>query len=207
MTSAAHTDDADWDAYYRRTAGREPRPLLLDAMAHVPAKDLRPASAIDLGCGDGTESLHLLRAGFHVTAVDRESAAVELVATRARRDGLDSGLTAAVEDLEAVEPPRADLLLSCMSLPFLGPTALATLWERILAALHPGGVLAVNLLGDRDSWAHGDTAVAGMTFHRRNEVEAMMSGLGILQLEEHEFDGPSGRGPKHWHRYDVIARR
>ncbi|MDZ5078318.1 hypothetical protein [Nesterenkonia sp. HG001] len=167
MTSAAHTDDADWGAYYRRTAGRRPRPLLLDAMAHVPAEDLWSVSAVDL----------------------------------------DSGLTAAVEDLEAVEPPRADLLLACMSLPFLGPTELATLWERILAALHPGGVLAVNLLGDRDSWAHGDTAVAGMTFHRRNEVEAMVSGLGILQLEEHEFDGPSGRDPKHWHRYDVIACR
>lgn len=77
----------------------------------------------------------------------------------------------------------------------------------MLAALRPGGVLAVHLFGDRDSWAAGQSAVEGMTFHRRDEVENLVAGLKVLHLEEREFDGPSGRGPKHWHRYDVIARR
>ncbi|GAB3192593.1 hypothetical protein [Nesterenkonia suensis] len=49
--------------------------------------------------------------------------------------------------------------------------------------------------------------MAGMTFHTREQVEAVVAGLEVLQLQEHEFDRPSGRGPKHWHRYDVIARR
>lgn len=205
MATSASTDDADWAAYYRRTAGRPPRPLLLDSLAHLPSD--RPRQAMDLGCGDGTETLHLLRAGFQVTAVDRERAAVELVASRAQAEELASGLTTVLADLSTVEPPPADLVLSCASLPFVRAADLAQLWDRILAALRPGGVLAVNLFGDRDSWAHGDTAVAGMTFHTRAQVEAMVAGVEVLQLQEHEFDGPSGRGPKHWHRYDVIARR
>ncbi|GAA4430851.1 hypothetical protein GCM10023169_34710 [Georgenia halophila] len=45
-----------------------------------------------------------------------------------------------------------------------------------------------------------------MTFHDRDQVEALLDGLVIVELSDSEFDGPSGRGPKHWHGYDVVAR-
>lgn len=46
-----------------------------------------------------------------------------------------------------------------------------------------------------------------MTFHTRAEVERLVGDLVVLDLTEHEYDGPSGAGPKHWHRYDLIGRR
>ncbi|WP_460689534.1 class I SAM-dependent methyltransferase [Nesterenkonia suensis] len=210
MATSPSTDDADWAAYYRRTSGRPCRPLLLDALEHLPSEPHGSSDvlhSVDLGCGDGTETLHMLQTGLTVTAIDREQAAVDAVRARAEGAGLDSGLTTVCADLSSADLPRVDLVLACLSLPFLGEDGLVDVWHRILAALHPGGILAVQLFGDRDAWASGKTAVEGMTFHTPDEVEAWLSGLTVLQLDEREYDGPSGRGPKHWHMYDVIARR
>jgi SAM-dependent methyltransferase len=57
----------DWTKYYEAQLGRAPRPLYLDAVARFD----RPGRAVDLGCGDGTESLDLLARGWRVYAVDR----------------------------------------------------------------------------------------------------------------------------------------
>lgn len=190
---------ADWAEYYRRLGGRGPRPLALRA-AELASP---PGVALDLGCGDGTETRFLLEQGWSVIAVDLEPAALEL--TR-ERTGDHSQLATHLADLAEYEPPGADLILASASLPFVPPEHFGTLGTRLRAALNPNGLMAVHLFGDRDSWAHGDSAVGGMTFHQRAEVEALLEGLEILQLEEKEFDGPSGRGPKHWHRFNIIAR-
>lgn len=192
------TADADWSAYYRMTSGRPPRDLVRKGLLAAG----RVGTAVDLGCGDGTETLWLLEQGWQVLAVDREPSAVELVQKRA---GGAATLRTAVADLVTDEIPAADLVLACASLPFVPPEAFGDVWRRIRSAAR-GGVLAVHLFGDRDSWASGPSAVAGMTFHRRAEVEQLLTGLEVVSLDEAEYDGPSGRGPKHWHRYDIVAR-
>ena len=54
-----------------------------------------------------------------------------------------------------------------------------------------------------NSWA-GDP---GMTFHARREVEGLLNGLQILRLQETEHDGHAFSGPKHWHTFDILARK
>lgn len=196
----ASTSDADWTEYYRQLSGRSPRPLARRAVELAVA----PGLALDLGCGDGTESRFLLDQGWGVVAVDLEPAAADLTRERAR--GFEN-LTVEVVDLVQYTPPQSDLILASATLPFIPPAAFAKTWEKLLGALNPHGILAVHLFGDRDSWAAGESAVEGMTFHTRDQVEELLQGLEILQLEEREFDGGSGRGTKHWHRFDIIARR
>lgn len=193
----ASTDDADWAAYYRSMAGRAPRPLALRGAEAAK----KVGHAVDLGCGDGTETLWLLDQGWSVTAVDREPAALALVEDRANSDRLRT----VQADLADYEAPTADLVLACASLPFVQPGTFERVWNRVLAAAR-GGVVAANLFGDRDSWAAGPQGVAGMSFHTRSEVEGLLHENEVVALEEVEFDGPSGRGPKHWHRFDIVAR-
>lgn len=184
--------EADWPAYYRRMEGRAVRPFAERAAAAA-----SPGFAVDLGCGDGTETQWLLERGWRVLAVDREEEALHRVTQR-------TGGQAAVARADLVDytPPAADLALACAALPFIPPDRFDGAWARIRGAVRPGGILAVELFGDRDSWA-GDP---GMTFHSRAEVERLTAGMEIVLLEEREFDGPSGRGPKHWHRFEVISR-
>jgi hypothetical protein len=66
----------------------------------------------------------------------------------------------------------------------------------------PGGIIAVQLFGVRDSWAGEE----GMTFHARADVEPLLDGLDVMRLDETEHEGRAYTGPKHWHLFDVLAR-
>ena len=46
-----------------------------------------------------------------------------------------------------------------------------------------------------------------MTFVERDAVERMAAGLQVLALDEEDVDGDSFVGPKHWHVFDLVARR
>ena len=63
--------------------------------------------------------------------------------------------------------------------------------------------MIVNIFGDRHEWA----GEPGTTFLPRSEVEALLAGLEILNLDETEEDGDSFVGPTHWHVFDIVARR
>jgi hypothetical protein len=61
----------------------------------------------------------------------------------------------------------------------------------------------VNIFGVRDTWA----TEPSMTFVDRDEVGRLIDGLELVDLREEDADGPAFSGPKHWHPFDVIARR
>ena len=99
--------------------------------------------------------------------------------------------------------PCAHLIHAGFSLPFCSPAEFPAPWARIRRALAPGGVFAGQLFGTRDTWADNP----GMTFHTRHQAATLLHGLDILRLEETEHDGHAVSGPKHWHAYDILARK
>ena len=46
-----------------------------------------------------------------------------------------------------------------------------------------------------------------MRFTDVDAVRGLVDGLELLTLDEEDQDGNSFLGPKHWHIFDVIARR
>lgn len=110
------------------------------------------------------------------------------------------------EAVRAREPDAATSAtaswLSCATLPFVPRPAFGALWSRMREALRPRGILAVDLFGDREDWADTDAI-----YLSRDDVEALLDGLEILELTEEERDGRSFSGPKHWHTFRVIDRR
>lgn len=93
-------------------------------------------------------------------------------------------------------------MLSCAALPFVQRSAFERLWRTVLGCLRPGGVLAVDLFGDRDDWAGRTDG----TYLSRSQVDELVTGLEVLELLEEERDGRAFSGPKHWHTYQIIAR-
>jgi SAM-dependent methyltransferase len=197
-------DRTSWTAYYRAQEGRAPRPLLFDALALGPVPGLpgAPGDAIDLGCGDGTETLALLSRGWRVLAIDREPEAIARIQARlpaAHRPRL----IAQVAAFEGLPLPPADLIYAGFSLPFCPPAHFAALWQEIVAALRAGGLFAGQLFGDRDEWA----GTPGMTFYARDAARALLAPLHVERFDEVEERGASFAGPKRWHLYHIIARK
>lgn len=189
-----------FSAYNEAQRGRPVRPLARRAVeAVLPREGAARPIAVELGCGAGIEARFLAENGFRVHAIDGDPSVGPQLAALAGTHPV----TPVLADLGSLEElPAADLVLSCATLSFVAPDPFARLWSRVREALVPGGVLAVDLFGDRDDWAGTEG-----THPSRAEVDALLTGFEVLALDEEERDSRSFAGPKHWHTFQVIARR
>lgn len=194
-----------WRRYYDAVTGRPPRDTLLGALAAVEAEGgpAEGALALDLGAGDGRDTVELLRRGYRVLAIDVEPDA--FVRLKARPDLVHpERLDIMVAPFEDVELPRALLINASFSLPFCPPERFGELWARITTALDPGGRFAGQLLGERDGWAKRE----GITSFDRDAARTLLEDLEVERFVEEEVDSATATGhPKHWHLFHVIARK
>lgn len=188
----------DWPAFHSTTAGRPTRPLFDNAWRLLGAT---PRRAIDLGFGDGTESVVMARAGWSVYAVDAEPSAADRLASLLTPEE-HSRVQIVTTRLEDVDLPRTDFLYAGYTLPFCRPERFDELWARILGSLNPRSVLAADLFGDHDSWASDPE----MTFVSDSRVAELLGPLNIVTLEVEDASGDSFIGPKHWHVFHIVAR-
>jgi hypothetical protein len=113
-------------------------------------------------------------------------------------------LTVEVTDLRNLRDlPPADPIYAGYSLPYVGADHFHPVWRLIRTRLRPGAWPAVNLFGERDSWSGSHDEV----FLDVSAARALFDGLDVLRFTEVEEDGPTYSGTKHWHTFDVIARK
>lgn len=193
---------AGWAAYYDKLRDRPPRRTLLaalDGFGTTPAAAL----ALDLGCGDGRDTIEMLRRGWRVIAVDAEPEALRQLQARTLPAGGD--VTPVNARLEEVPVPLGvQLINSSFAMPLCEPEAFRDLWSRIREGLPSGGRFSGQWYGPRDSWV----GRPGLTFLGREEALALLEGLELEMFEEEESDGVTPRGkPKHWHIFHIVARK
>lgn len=199
MTAARESGFA---AYYAATREGAPRKTLLAALdAFAPATGF----AVDLGCGTGRDTVELLRRGWRVLAVDAEASAITELAARPEALAAGARLDTLVARFETIALPQCDLVNSSFALPLCPPEQFPAVWQCIRAALRPGGRIACQLLGPRDSWAEREPPIA---IHDRAAAKALLAGYAVEMLDEEETDAVTPRGAsKHWHIFHVVARK
>jgi ubiquinone/menaquinone biosynthesis C-methylase UbiE len=102
------------------------------------------AVAIDVGCGSGQVTLPLAGRCSHILAVDIDTEAIEILAARAKRDGITNieVLAHPAETLE-LDPESVDLVVSNYALHHLRDTDKRELIARSFGWLRPGGRLVI----------------------------------------------------------------
>lgn len=196
-------EDNGWENYYQKTKGRATRKVLLDVLDIIEKgtpKDSR--NAIDLGCGTGIETAILLERGWSVLAIDSEPGAIRHLIQNVSEEFRDR-LETQVAKFEEVSLREADLIHASLSLPFCHPDHFPYLWEKIVSAIQPGGRFAGDFFGIRDSWANEPD----MTFLTEEQVRGLLMDFAIESFQEMDEDGSATSGPKHWHKFTVIARK
>lgn len=118
-----------WDQRYRvgEQVFRTPAPLVVEF-----TRALTPSSALDLASGPGRNSLYLAERGWHVTAVDASSIAIDLL--RRSNPSIDAHLADLESDEFIIAPEAYDLVCCCYYLQ-------RGLIPGIKTALRPGGLL------------------------------------------------------------------
>lgn len=143
MTPGDRDAASDWDpGTYQRFRGQRLRPALdlLHALPELPAGDV-----VDLGCGDGAVAPALRSLGHRLLGVDASPAM--LAEARGHYDTL---LTADIATWTPDDAPA--LIFSNAALHWLGDHG--TLLPRLVAALVPGGTLAVQVPHQNNAPSH-----------------------------------------------------
>jgi tellurite methyltransferase len=193
------TSKRDWSAYYDAVADRPPRKTILTALAAFK----QPGIAIDLGCGDGRDTVEILRQNWAILAIDKEPDAI--IRLRIRTHINIERLVTQVIDFEKLQlPQQVNLINASFSLPFCSPDLFPTLWNQIFNSLVPGGRFCGHLFGERDSWQ--DSKLIN-TF-TRSQIETLLKPYAIELLEEEEHLGKTPLGEdRYWHVFHIVARK
>ncbi|HEY9636794.1 MAG TPA: class I SAM-dependent methyltransferase [Coleofasciculaceae cyanobacterium] len=195
----------DWSKYYHAVVERPPRDTLLAALARFEAEKSTADSwfAVDLGCGEGRDTVELIRRGWRVLGIDGEQEAIARLLSRPdiNPEHLE---TQVVRFEEVILPKSSDLVNASFSLPFCPPEHFPGLWEKIVASLRSGGRFCGQLFGDRDAWA----IYTSMNHHTRQQVEVLLQPFEIEVFEEEEHPGKTALGEdKYWHLFQIVARK
>jgi SAM-dependent methyltransferase len=123
------------------TMGTDPEvEFLVDALGLVPGQEV-----LDVGCGPGRHALALTRRGLRVTGVDASAEFVALAAANAAAEGLSVRFDVLdVRDLDADGEFDAAICLCQGWFGLLGGRDEVEVFRRIVAAVRPGGSIAVS---------------------------------------------------------------
>jgi SAM-dependent methyltransferase len=201
--------ERNWQNYYNAVSGRPPRQTLITALENFEAENrnnsevLLQRFAVDLGCGDGRDTVELLRRGWRVLAIDGERGGIERLCQRTDID--KSNLETKIMRFETLQlPQNIDLINASFCLPFCPPQHFPHLWKQVVNSLRSGGRFCGQLFGERDSWA----IEPNLSHHTRQQVESLIKPFAIEILEEEAHPGETALGEfKYWHIFHIIVRK
>lgn len=131
------SDAAFWDERYRgRTAAwdSEPNPILAAEVA-----DLAPGTALDVGCGEGSDAVWLANRGWSVTAVDISRVALD----RGRAADAAGRVNWLQADVLGWQPPEDAFDLVTTHFLHIPTSERAEMFQRLARAVRKDGTLLV----------------------------------------------------------------
>jgi SAM-dependent methyltransferase len=193
----------DWPGYFGAVLGKGARETLVAALDAFAREGVTGGLAVDVAAGEGRDTLELLSRGWRVVAADGHPEAFSFLWPRVP-EALKANVTTMVVTFAEMQIPACDLVNASFALPFCEPQHFSAFWQKIVAAIRPGGRFAGQFFGARDTWA----SMPDRTHHTKEEVLALLDGFEIeMMLEEEKDDPPDVRSPKHWHLFHVAARK
>jgi SAM-dependent methyltransferase len=136
-------DQAFWDERYRSQdalwSGNPNRHLVAEV------EHLTPATALDVGAGEGADAIWLAQRGWQVTAVDISTVALERAAGHAAEAGSAIGkrIHWLHQDVLSWDPPRGRYDLVSTQYVHLPTELRRALFDRLASSVAPGGTLLI----------------------------------------------------------------
>ncbi len=191
-------DITDWTNYYKVHKERKARELLIKTFELFDKDNFSSGIAFDLGCGNGHETYELLKKGWQVTAVDNNENVPKLMKEISIE--FKDRLKIQITSFENIKWTKCDLINANYSLPFCPEEHFEFVWDNIINSLNINGRFSGQLFGDRDEW--------DLVRHTKEQALKRFEGMALEFFVETEKDDKTASGElKHWHLFDIIARK
>lgn len=103
-------------------------------------------TVLDIGAGDGRNTLYLAQTGFTVNALDLSKTGLKNLMTKAERAGTASLISTTVADFVTYTPDKQyDNVITNFTIHFIGSTNIMPFIAKMMHATKPGGI---NLIDD-----------------------------------------------------------
>ena len=159
-------EDFTWSEYYQVHHNRPPNKTLIKGLDCFQKTTLKlPKTSIDIGCGNGNDTIALLKNNFSVLAMDKEAEAIDLLMKNIPHGS--TSLETQIASMEKFVIPKASLINASYSLPFCHPDKFDVLITDIINSLPIKGIFCGQLFGVEDGWSNNNN----MTFHTKGQVE------------------------------------
>ena len=187
------------EEFYKNTRNTLPHKNVLEFID----SEKNIGKAIDIGCGAGRDTVYLIKNGWHVIAIDKEN--TKQIMTNQLNDEELNRLTFIQSEFENIKLEKNNLIIANYSIPFCNKNKFQEFWHKMVDSIEENGYFVGNFFGKNDEW---NTQKSSMTFFSRKTVEELFNNFEILKFEEEEKDAKTGLGiMKHWHTYNIIARK
>ena len=172
--------------------------------------------ALDLGCGEGRNSLLLARYGYHVHAIDASSQGIEKLERYADSQGLDN-INGEVADVRTVrfKPNAYDAIVAVTILDHISEEEGKNVATSIIEALKPGGFVFIETFTIHDPAANvarkenetiSETASFVQHFFDVGELADWFSKLETVLYEEiMKYD--DSHGEPHYHGLARLIKK
>ena len=195
-----------WSAYYDAKEKQAPRKTLMLALDAFDREglDAKKKRAADLACGNGVDTVEILRRQWQVLAADMNPEALKRLLDRTdlrNRDLLETRLQSLEE---IVLSPELYLVNASYALPFCRPEFFPRLWDQIQNSLTIGGRFSGQFFGPKDTWTRNPE----LSFFSEAELREKFKSFSLEHWHEEEYDGSTALGKaKHWHVFNIVAQK
>ncbi|PZF98670.1 SAM-dependent methyltransferase [Micromonospora endophytica] len=141
-----------WESLHQQVAA-SPWELRVNPVLAAMVGDLSPGAALDLGCGQGGDSLWFAQRGWQVTAVDIADAALQRVNERAAQERLSDRIRTERHDLVDSLPSGRWDLVSAHYLQSLFEFPRARILRELGEQVNRGGMLLIVDHGSVAPWS------------------------------------------------------
>lgn len=182
-----------WDGHYRR---RGPASSGLPSAALARRAEALPSGrALELGCGNGDDSVWLAGRGWTVVATDISTVALEHALANAERRGVADRISFERHDLEHTMPEGPFDLVSATFLHSPVPFTRADVLSRAAREVAIGGTLLVVGHGSRPPWANAPADTPFWSAQETWDALALPGAWEAVAVEdvEREATGPDGQ--------------
>lgn len=141
--------------------------------------NLKPINAIDLGCGQGNDTVYLINNDFKVLGIDKEN--VESIIRTRLPEEKQGNFTFEKQELENLKIPNTDLIIANFSLSFCKKEYFKSMWENIVESININGYFVGTIFGINDSW---NKECRDMSFLQEKRRKNYLSNLKSYDLKK-----------------------